>query len=353
MMPVALKIITKYNLYDKQDERKNHKGKIGFLGGLVIFASFYISYGICFPSSLIRPDFSHNLIMSLFAIFLLGFADDFLNYDSNRKFLVQFLVSSIFIFKSGLTINFNQIIPFIPASYALNLILTIIFISVIINSINLIDGADGLAASIGIFTGIVYSVIYLLNKDNYFATLALSLTGSLIGFLYYNKPNAKIFMGDSGSTFLGMLISIFILNFINNGTIENNYNVHQNVKLCFGIISVPILDMVRVMLTRIFKGKNPFSGDRNHLHHKLEEISLSKLYVIIFIVSINLLNFSISFNYTQNLFFYLSTITIIYSILIITINVFRSTVVNELNSYSINKNKLRTELSNNKERINN
>ena len=353
MMPVALKIITKYNLYDKQDERKNHKGKIGFLGGIVIFASFYISYGICFPSSLIRPDFSHNLIMSLFAIFLLGFADDFLNYDSNKKFLVQFLVSSIFIFKSGLTINFNQIIPFIPASYALNLIFTIIFISIIINSINLIDGADGLAASIGIFTGIVYSVIYFLNKDNYFATLALSLTGSLIGFLYYNKPNAKIFMGDSGSTFLGMLISIFILNFINNGTIGNNYNVHQNVKLCFGIISVPILDMVRVMFTRIYKGKNPFSGDRNHLHHKLEEIGLSKLYVIIFIVFINLLNFSISFNYTQNLFFYLSTITIIYSILIITINVFRSTVVNELNSYSINKNKLRTELSNNKERIHN
>lgn len=353
MMPVALKIITKYNLYDKQDERKNHKGKIGFLGGIVIFASFYISYGICFPSSLIRPDFSHNLIMSLFAIFLLGFADDFLNYDSNKKFLVQFLVSSIFIFKSGLTINFNQIIPFIPASYALNLIFTIIFISIIINSINLIDGADGLAASIGIFTGIVYSVIYFLNKDNYFATLALSLTGSLIGFLYYNKPNAKIFMGDSGSTFLGMLISIFILNFINNGTIGNNYNVHQNVKLCFGIISVPILDMVRVMFTRIYKGKNPFSGDRNHLHHKLEEIGLSKLYVIIFIVFINLLNFSISFNYTQNLFFYLSTITIIYSIVIITINVFRSTVVNELNSYSINKNKLRTELSNNKERIHN
>lgn len=353
MMPIALKIITKYNLYDKQDERKNHKGKIGFLGGLVIFASFYISYGICFPSSLIRPDFSHNLIMSLFAIFLLGFADDFLNYDSNKKFLVQFLVSSIFILKSGLTINFNQILPFIPASLSLNLLLTIIFISVIINSINLIDGADGLATSIGIFTGIVFSVIYLLNKDHYFATLALSLTGSLIGFLYYNKPNAKIFMGDSGSTFLGMLISIFILNFINNITNWNNYQIDQNFKIAFGVISIPILDMIRVMLTRIFKGKNPFSGDRNHLHHKLEEIGFNKLYVIIFILSMNLLNFLISFNNTQNLFFYLSTTTIIYALIILTINVFKSAFVNELNLYSINKDKIGTELSNNKERINN
>ena len=351
-MPIAFKIIDKFNIYDSIDERKTHKGKIGFLGGLVIFSSFYLSYGICFPSSLTRPYFSHNLIMSLFAIFILGFADDFLNYNSTKKFLVQFFVSSIFIFKSGLLINFQELLPFIPASPLLNGILTIISISLVINSMNLIDGADGVATSIGILAGLIFSIIFVYNKDFYFATLAISLTGSLIGFLYYNKPNAKIYMGDSGSTFVGMLISIFILHFINNGSSLINNTNHLNLKISFGVISVQLLDMIRVMLTRIYKGNNPFSGDRNHIHHKLQEIGLSKTYVILFIVAINLLNLSIAFN-SQNLFNYLAFSFLLYGILIIGINVFRSTIVNELNTYSINRDKIRSELSKNKERIHN
>jgi UDP-N-acetylmuramyl pentapeptide phosphotransferase/UDP-N-acetylglucosamine-1-phosphate transferase len=352
MMPIAFKIIDKFNIYDSQDERKTHKGKIGFLGGIVIFTSFYLSYGICFPSSLTRPYFSHNLIMSLFAIFILGFADDFLNYNSTKKFLVQFCISSIFIIKSGLLINFHEILPFIPASTILNGILTIVSISLVINSINLIDGADGVATSIGIIAGLIFSIIFVYNKDFYFATLAISLTGSLIGFLYYNKPNAKIYMGDSGSTFIGMLLSIFMLHFINNGSsLITNAN-HLNLKISYGIISVPLLDMFRVMFTRIFKGNNPFSGDRNHIHHKLQEIGLSKTYVIFFIVVINLLNLSVAFN-SQNLYNYIAFSFLLYAMIIIAINVFRSTIVNELNNYSINRNKIRSELSKNKERIHN
>ncbi len=135
-MPAAFKMIDKFGIYDFQDARKTQTGKIGFLGGLVIFSSFYISYGISFPSGHARPDFSHNLVMSLFAIFILGFADDFLNYNSNRKFIIQFFVSSIFIFKSELIIDFNQVISIIPNNYYINFILTIITISAIINSIN-------------------------------------------------------------------------------------------------------------------------------------------------------------------------------------------------------------------------
>ena len=352
MTPIALKIIDKFNIYELQDERKTHQGKIGFLGGLVIFTSFYFSFGICYPSSFVRPEFSHNLIMSLFAIFILGFADDFLNYNSTKKFLVQFCVSSIFIIKSGLLINFHELLPFIPASPLLNGILTIISISLVINSMNLIDGADGVATSIGIIASLIFSIIFVYNKDFYFATLGISLTGSLIGFLYYNKPNARIYMGDSGSTFIGMLISIFILHFINNGSSLINNTNHINLKISFGVISVPLLDMTRVMLTRIFKGNNPFSGDRTHIHHKLQEIGLSKTYVILFIVVINLLNLSIAFN-SQNLFNYLAFSFLFYGILIIAINIFRSTIVNELNSYSIKRDKLHSEFSKNKEKLHN
>jgi UDP-N-acetylmuramyl pentapeptide phosphotransferase/UDP-N-acetylglucosamine-1-phosphate transferase len=217
---------------------------------------------------------------------------------------------------------------------------------------NLIDGADGVATSIGIIAGLFFSIIFVYNKDFYFATLAISLTGSLIGFLYYNKPNAKIYMGDSGSTFIGMLFSIFILHFINNGSSLINNTNHLNLKISFAVISIPLIDMTRVMITRIFKGHNPFSGDRNHIHHKLQEIGLSKSYVIFFIVAINLLNLSIAFS-SQNLFNYLAFSFLSYGILIIGINVFRSTIVNELNTYSINRDKIRSEISKNKERIQN
>jgi UDP-N-acetylmuramyl pentapeptide phosphotransferase/UDP-N-acetylglucosamine-1-phosphate transferase len=352
MMPIAFKIIDKFNIYDSQDERKKHQGKIGFLGGLVIFTSFYLSYGICFPSSLTRPYFSHNLIMSLFAIFILGFADDFLNYNSTKKFIVQFCVSSIFIIKSGLLLNFHEILPFIPASTLLNGILTIVSISLVINSMNLIDGADGVATSLGIIAALIFSIIFVYNKDFYFATLAISLTGSLIGFLYYNKPDAKIYMGDSGSTFIGMLLSIFILHFIKNGSSLINNTNHLNLKISFGLISLPLLDMIRVMITRIFKGNNPFSGDRTHIHHKLQEIGLTKKYVIFFIVAINLLNLSIAYN-SQSLINYLAFTFLLYGIMIISINILRSTIMNELNSYSIKRDKLHSEFSKNKEKLHN
>lgn len=352
-MPVAFKMINKYGIYDFQDARKTHTGKIGFLGGLVIFSSFYISYGISFPSGYARPDFSHNLVMSLFAIFILGFADDFLNYNSYRKFIVQFFVSSIFIFKSELIIDFNHVISIIPDNYYINFILTIITISAIINSINLIDGSDGVAATIGILTSIFFSIIFIANNDLYFASLSLSLTGSLIGFLYYNKPNAKIYLGDSGSTFVGMILSIFILRFLNNGTMLFNNVNNLNFKIAFGLLSLPILDMARVMITRITKRNNPFSGDRNHVHHILADGGISKYYIIYFNISVICFNLSLAFNNAQNPLFYLCTISFFYSILIIGIKAYRSSRINSTNKYSINKKNIITQINQKAEQIHN
>ncbi len=352
-MPVAFKMIDKYGIYDFQDARKTHTGKIGFLGGLVIFSSFYLSYGISFPSGYARPDFSHNLVMSLFAIFILGFADDFLNFNSNKKFIVQFFVSTIFMFKSELVIDFNQVISIIPDNYFINFILTIITISIIINSINLIDGSDGVAASIGILASAFFSILFITNNDVYFATLSLSLTGSLIGFLYYNKPNAKIYMGDSGSTFIGMILSIFMLRFLNNGTLLFNNINHLYLKVAFGLLSLPILDMIRVMVTRILKRTNPFSGDRNHLHHILADAGISKQFVIYFIISLNLFNLSLSFNDAQNLLFYVCTISFFYSLLIIGIKTYRTSRIDSVNKYSIHREHINTQIDQKAEQIHN
>ena len=352
-MPVAFKMIEKYGIYDFQDARKTHTVKIGFLGGLVIFTSFYLSYGIIFPSGYARPEFSHNLVMSLFAIFILGFADDFLNFNSNRKFFVQFFISTIFIFKSELVINFNEVLYIIPDDYYINFILTIISINVIINSINLIDGSDGVASSIGILASAFFSMIFIANNDMYFATLSLSLSGSLIGFLYYNKPNAKIYLGDSGSTFIGMILSIFMLRFLNNGSLLFNNDNHLYLKVAFGLLSMPILDMIRVMITRISKRTNPFSGDRNHIHHILADAGITKYYIIYFIISLNFFNLSLAFNNAQNLLFYICTIIFFYCMLIIAIKAYRASHIKTINKYSINKKNIITQINQKAEQIHN
>lgn len=352
-MPVALKMIKKYGIYDINDIRKTHTGNIGFLGGLVIFTCFYISYGISFPSSFIRPNFSHNLVMSLFAIFILGFADDFLNFNSNKKFIIQFFINIIFVFKSNMVINFNQVINIMPDNYYTNFIITIILISTIINSLNLIDGSDGLAASIGISASAFFSIIFTTNNDFYFASLSLCLTGSLLGFIHYNKPNARIFMGDSGSTFIGMLLSIFILRFLNHGSLLFNNINYLHAKIAIGLLSVPVLDMLRVMMTRISKRKNPFSGDRNHIHHILADAGISKYYIIYLIITLNLFNLSLAFNNAQNLLFYTCTITFFYSMVIIAIKAYWSSRINSINKYSINKEHILTQIKQKIERIHN
>jgi len=211
--------------------------------------------------------------------------------------------------------------------------------NILVNSINLIDGSDGLSSGISILANSFLCYYFISNNEVYYALIACSLLGSILAFFYFNSPPAKIFMGNGGSLFIGMILSILTFKFMNNvnSNIINIISLNQSLKLkiAFSLFAIPSLDLLRVMVYRIYKKRNPFVGDSNHIHHKLKAIGFNSKYTLFLIFSSQFLIFSLSFiNYNSNShFIFMLTITLLYSITILII----SQIQNEIKK---NSNKL-------------
>ena len=136
----------------------------------------------------------------------------------------------------------------------------------IINSFNLTDGLDSLATCLGIYILVSFGILFLLSNHSYDATLCFAGVSSLFAFLFYNRPPAKIFMGDSGSLVIGVIIAYSAIKLC-NFPIDTNGTINPVFILC--VIAYPSVDTLRVFLVRIYSGKSPFTADRNHLHHLL------------------------------------------------------------------------------------
>jgi UDP-N-acetylmuramyl pentapeptide phosphotransferase/UDP-N-acetylglucosamine-1-phosphate transferase len=154
-------------------------------------------------------------------------------------------------------------------------------IILLINSFNLIDGIDGLAASLGFIACLFFGTFFFLNGAIPYAVLSFSICGALLGFLMYNFPPAKIFMGDSGSTLIGLMTAILAIRFIENPVIQANFNVQSTPAIAFGFLLIPLMDVLRVFAVRIYKKQSPLSPDRNHFHHLLQNKGLSHAEVTI------------------------------------------------------------------------
>ncbi len=332
---ILIKISKKYSIYDLPEGRKNHLRPISFLGGLGIFSAFYISYGLSYPIQEAKPFYSHTLFMVLFTFLIFGLADDFLNFKANKKFALQFILIGLFLYNSNDIINVSQIIGLNTEYKIFNLISSVLLMNILVNSINLIDGSDGLAASIAIIINGFLAYYYVSIGDPYHSMLSCALLGSLIGFMYLNKPPAKIFMGNGGSLFIGMILSILIFNFLNH--YEKNqillYNQNLKIKIAFALFSIPALDLIRVMLFRIYKGRNPFIGDSNHIHHKLKEMGYKSKYIVLFIVISQIFILTLSFvNFYENGFvFFVNSVILSYSMTILIISQIQDEIKEENN----------------------
>jgi len=336
---LLIKISKKYNIYDTPNGRKDHKRPISFLGGFAIFSGFYISYGLCYPIEFIKPNYNHTLFMVLFTFLIFGLADDFLSFKANKKFILQFFLIGTFLYNSNIVIQTSTLLGLSKDYWLLNLISSTIVMNIFVNSINLIDGSDGLSSGISILANSFLCYYFISNNEVYYALIACSLLGSILAFFYFNSPPAKIFMGNGGSLFIGMILSILTFKFMNNvnSNIINIISLNQSLKLkiAFSLFAIPSLDLLRVMVYRIYKKRNPFVGDSNHIHHKLKAIGFNSKYTLFLIFSSQFLIFSLSFiNYNSNShFIFMLTITLLYSITILII----SQIQNEIKK---NSNKL-------------
>jgi UDP-GlcNAc:undecaprenyl-phosphate/decaprenyl-phosphate GlcNAc-1-phosphate transferase len=268
-IPVIIRIAEQKKLYDLPDARKLHTKPISSLGGVGIFVGFFLAslLSIQLPEN---PEFQYFFAAAT-VIFFVGIKDDIIILSAMKKFLGQVAAAAILIHLADVRItSMHGLFGITELPEAFSLALSYITIIVTINAFNLIDGVDGLAATLGLLTMCVFGgYFYMVNMFAY-SVLSFSLAGSLVAFLIFNYNPAKIFMGDSGSLLLGMVNAILVIKFIKVAdSAAVFYPIESAVAIGFSILMVPLADTLRVFSIRIFHGRSPFSPDRNHIHHML------------------------------------------------------------------------------------
>ena len=313
LMPKVNNLGYKLNIIDKPDIRKQHKNLIVRLGGLGIYIGFLIGIIVL----LIMRFFISKDIISLNQLgpilwgsccfFLLGISDDFKQKNPFLKLILQIAIASI-MYSNNIKFEvldfsiFEFGISFINSPEFFKYIFTIFWIVGITNSINWLDGLDGLAAGISVIisVGMAINLIYFGHID--LALILISFSGAIIGFLRFNFYPAKILMGDGGSYFLGGLLSIVSLKGINLIS-QINWNQNENlfipIQVLLLLFCVPITDLIFVTSSRIIQGYSPFYPDRRHLHHKMLNLGFSQRDTVILFYGFTQLFVSISLYINQ------------------------------------------------------
>ena len=264
-------------------ERHLHSTPLPRLGGVAIFISFSLSLLAAAALTSFIPSlhstFSLKTLLTILApatlIFLLGIYDDLYSAGPYLKFAVQ-AVAATALFAGGLRIldipvlfGHHQLPVFIA------LPLTILWVLAITNAFNLIDGLDGLAAGSALFSTLVTFVVALLSGQSLITMMTIALAGAILGFLRYNFNPATIFLGDSGSLFIGFLLSALAL--------AGAQKAPTIVAVAIPVVSfgLPILETALSILRRLISGRPVFTADREHIHHKLLQHGLSHRQVVI------------------------------------------------------------------------
>lgn len=278
-MPLIIKICKKLSLYDYTNARKIHSGNIPRLGGIGIALAFFISAGLYLKSNTsISLMANLPVLVAALIVFVFAFFDDILNFHASVKLAAQLTACGIVMFNNyRFTQIFNWQLP-----VALSYLITFLWILGLINAYNLIDGMDGLCGSLSWTVGMTIGIIHLLTK-NQIAGLSFIFAAAITGFLLFNKPPAKIFMGDCGSQFLGFMIAILPL-YPASRDIEFNKFMVMIV-----LTSFPVFDTIAAIWRRIRDKKPIMVGDRSHLHHKLLNLNYSKYKALILIDCIQVL----------------------------------------------------------------
>lgn len=278
LVPLIRDIAIHINAMDIPDKRKVHKKPMPRLGGLAIFLSFLVGYMFFAPLTTQMI----SILIGSFLIVLLGIIDDIKPLKATTKLWGQILVSLILVFYGNVYINelsfLGMNLNLGLWAYPLSLFITV----ACINSINLIDGLDGLAAgtsSIYFITIIIISIL-LGRTDSLGFILCLIMLGSTLGFLKYNFNPASIFMGDTGSMFLGFMVAVISLLGFKTATLTS-------FLIPILILFIPILDTLLAILRRLIKGESIGKPDKEHVHFQLlnKTSSVKKTVLIIYFIN--------------------------------------------------------------------
>lgn len=270
-------------------ERHMHSGPLPRLGGVAIFISFSLSMVVAATVSFYVPSlqsaFSWKTLATILApasmVFLLGVYDDLFTVGPYVKFAVQAIAATV-LFMGGLRIlNIPVLFGEHQLPWFIGLPFTILWVLAITNAFNLIDGLDGLAAGSALFSTLVAFVVALLNGYSMVTVMTIALAGAILGFLRYNFNPATIFLGDSGSLFIGFLLSALAL--------AGAQKAPTIVAVAIPVVSfgLPILETSLSILRRLIGGRPVFTADREHIHHKLLQHGLTHRQVVVVLYGVS------------------------------------------------------------------
>ena len=281
--PVLLRLAHRFSWYDEIDHRKIHTGDVPRIGGIGIIVSFTVGtflYLLLYTSAngpLTLDPIKRFLpfFIAAWIIHLAGLIDDFFNLRALHKLIIQILAACVVAFTANplqdLYVPFlDRIVHIGYAGYPL----TILWVVGACNAVNLIDGMDGLAGGSSAISACAVSIIFLFIGNYTAGLIGFTLVGSVIAFLFFNLPKAKLFMGDSGSMLLGFCLSTLPLI-----GITGEY-APSTLLISITVILIPILDTLAAILRRLQKNLPIHSPDKEHLHHKLLDFGLPKAAIL-------------------------------------------------------------------------
>jgi len=275
-------IFLKKNIIDTINNRSSHMVKATRTGGISLFMSLFLISIYFYISGF--DLFDYSLLMPLSILLVVGFYDDIYQVDFKLKFIFQIIVAKIIIDNGLIIDNLHGILGINELSRIIAQLFTMLIIVAIINAINFIDGLDTLAISI--VSLFIISFELFSSESTSFRYISLILIASFLPLIYFNTRNdKKVFLGDSGSLFLGGIVSIYVLNILSPSyLIKPEYDINK-VFFVISILFYPIIDLVRVFFLRIVKGRSPFKADKNHIHHILN-IKLKKHWQVSLILTV-------------------------------------------------------------------
>ena len=281
MTPVANTLAYKVGAIDvPKDGRRMNKEPIPRLGGLAIFCGFMVSV-LLFGDITLQMQ---GILLGAVIIVVLGIVDDIMPLPALLKFAVQIVAALIPIFHGVRILALSNPNLMSESAYwvlgGLSIPITVIWIVGITNAVNLIDGLDGLANGVSAISATTMLVIALLVSEGGVAVTMAALVGACVGFMPYNMNPAKMFMGDTGATFLGFILATM--------SIQGLFKFYALISFAvpFLILGLPIFDTAFAIIRRIAHGESPMKPDRGHVHHRLIDMGLNQkqavatLYVI-------------------------------------------------------------------------
>ncbi len=253
-----------------KDNRRMHKVPIPRLGGLAIFLGFFLS--VLLFAEISRE--TEGILIGAVMIVILGVLDDILTLRALPKFLVQIAAAGVAVYYGNVIQYISNPILTSPAPYldlgAWAVPVTIVWIVAITNAVNFIDGLDGLAVGVSAISSATLLVTAILVSEGNVAVMMGALLGACLGFIPYNMNPAKIFMGDTGSTFLGYILATL--------SIQGLFKLYAIISFAvpFLILGLPIFDICFAILRRLAHGQNPMHADRGHIHHRLIDMGFNQ-----------------------------------------------------------------------------